>query len=174
LPGLLPLVGALALGIGSDPVKRRRSIGVAAVLAYMLLAIAPTLRRSFTPMAGLRGLALEINQQRGPTDLVLLLRPLDLGLAPYGISVRKARVLYIDQTKKDPAQFAELERQIRQLEPTARVLICFRDDFYLQQHRDVLDAIVAELASRGRTSRVLWQENDLGLLIAEPRRTAEK
>jgi hypothetical protein len=168
LPGLLPLVGALALGIGSDPVKRRRAIGVAAVLAYLLLVISPTVRRSLTPMAGLRGLAGAINHERRASDLVVLLRPLDFGLAPYGVSVRQAQVLYIDQTRKDPGQFAELSRQIGQLGASGRVLIGFREDYYLQHHRDVLAALVAELVACGRTSRVLWQENDLGLLIAEP------
>jgi hypothetical protein len=125
-------------------------------------------------MAGLRGLAAAINHERRPSDIVLLLRSLDFGLAPYGVSARDAQVIYIDQTQKNPAQLAEFIPRIAQLDPSARVFVAFRDDYYLQHHRDVLVEIIAALAAKGRTPRVLWQEGDLSLLMSEAQRTSDQ
>lgn len=169
VPALLPFIAGLAWGIGSHPVAWRRQFAAAAIVAYMTLAVLPTVRRSLTPIGGLRGLAAEIYSARRPEDAVVLFRSLDYGLAPYGVGSATTEILYFDQTAATEIRRAELRKRLAQIDPSARVLLAYREDYYYFEYRRVFDTVLADLATGGRTARVLWHENDLTLLVAAPK-----
>jgi hypothetical protein len=168
LPGVLVFIAGLAWGIGTDPVRWRRTAAIAAVAVYASIATAPGVRRAFSPIAGLRGLATTAQEKYHAGDLVVLLRSMDFGLAPYWPDFSGSAPLRFDQTQPPAPQFSELRRRLDNLPGNARVLLAYREDFYLEQHRDVLNRILFELKTTGRQARVYWHENDYTLLLAEP------
>lgn len=169
LPGLLPFLASLALGIGSHPVAWRRAVAAAAVVIYVALAATPVSRRATVPDAGLRGLAATTTTACRPGDLLVVFRAMDYSLAAYGCPPAGTEVMLFDQTAAPAPQMAELQRRLAGLDPRRRVLVVYRDDYYLQQFRGVFDEAVAEISRHGwKPGPGGWQEADLGLIVAGP------
>jgi len=168
LPGLLPLLAGLALGIGAHPDARQRTVAAAAVVLYVTLTAIPVIRRAANPDAGLRGLAAATNAASRPGDLLVSFRGMDCVLALYDCPPSRAEVLFLDRTKPAAPQLNELRHRLTALERSRRVLVVYRDDYYHERYLDVFTLILAEISRSGRTPRVIWQEHDLALLGAVP------
>ncbi|HWA24092.1 MAG TPA: hypothetical protein VG734_00350 [Lacunisphaera sp.] len=168
VPGLLPLGAGLAWGIGHHPRQAWRWIGVAAVAVYLVCAILPTIRRSFVPVAGLRGLAETMRNGYRPGDRIILFRSLDYGLAPYWPQLAGLAPTEFNATRSSPAQLAALRGALADLGPDDRIWLAYRDDYYFRINAPAYEAVRAEIAAQHRAIRVYWHENDLTLLLAEP------
>jgi hypothetical protein len=168
LPGLLPLLAGLAWGIGTHPVAWRRTMAATAVVIYVALTAMPVVRRAATPDAGLRGLAAVTRVACRPGDLLVLFRAMDYSLAAYNCPPAGTETLQFDQTQPSSPQMLELQRRLGQLDRRSRVLVVYRDDYYLEQFRAVFDLALAKISGHGRTPRTVWKEVDLALIVAEP------
>lgn len=168
LPGLMLFVAGLARGIGTHPVAWRRALAAAAVVIYASLAATPGARRAVLPEAGLRGLAAATNAGSRPGDLLVVFRAMDYSLAAYRCPPAGTELLLFDQTMEAAPQLAKLQRRLAGLDRRSRVLVVYRNDYYLQQFRAVFDQAVAEISRQGRPAGVAWQEADLTLIVAEP------
>lgn len=168
LPGLLPFLAGLARGMATHPVAWRRTAAAAAVVLYGTMAVIPVARRAANPDSGLRGLAAATNAVCRSGDLVVPFRAMDFGLSVYHCPPGQTGMLYFDQTKPAEPQLKALQDRLAGLEPSRRVLVAVRDDFYHQKFRRVFDQALAEITRSGRTPRVAWQERDLTLIVADP------
>ena len=173
LPGLLPFLASLALGIGSHPVSWRRSVAAAAVFSYVAMAATPVSRRATVPDAGLRGLVAATNAVCRPGDLLLVFRAMDYSLAAYQCPPPGTEVLFFDQTVAAEPQLAGLKKRLGRLDHSRRVLVVYRDDYYLRQFRGVFDKALAEISRHGwKPGPGGWVELDLGLIVTGPAATA--
>jgi hypothetical protein len=164
LPGLLPIAAGLALGIG---VNRRRIVRVAAAASismFMLMACENGVRQAFVPQEGLRGLAAAVRSRYRPGDQLVLFRSMDYGLAPYWEGVHDTHPLLIDQTKPIQPQLAEERRRLAALPRPERVLVVWRNDYYLSEHAAEVSACLGDLSAFGLTPREVWRDGDLVLL----------
>jgi hypothetical protein len=168
LPALLPLGAAVGLGIALQPRAWQRDAAAIALIVYLAFAAAADARRALKPPGGLRELTAATRTHYRTGDEIVLFRALDYGLRPYWPDLPALAPLYINQTREIAPQLAELRARLDRRPRTARVLVAFRDDYYLQQHREALDAVTAELAQRGLAVAEAWHGGDLTLLQATP------
>lgn len=169
LPGLLPLLAGLALGISTQPSAGRRTAAAAAVVLYLTFAAIPVARLALVPEAGLRGLAAATSAACRTGDLLVIFRGMDYSLAAYRCPPAGTEVMFFDQSAAPAPQMAELQRRLDRLEARRRVLAVYRDDFYLQQFRAVFDQALEEISRHGwKPGAGGWRELDLGLIVAEP------
>jgi hypothetical protein len=74
-----------------------------------------------------------------------------------------------DQGAPAEPQLAALQQHLLRLAPDRRVILAYRDDYYLRGFRETVDQAIAE-CSRGRRAPVVaWKNIEFVLLIAEPK-----
>jgi hypothetical protein len=169
LPGLLPFLAGLARGIATHPVAWRRSLAATMALGYGLVAAIPVARLAMIPEPGLRELAATAKAACRPGDLLVSFRAMDYSLSVYQCPPAGTVAMLFDQSAPMPPQESELRERLARLAPDRRVIMAYRDDYYLRRFREVVDQVIAE-GSRGRQApAVAWKNPEFVLLIAEPK-----
>jgi hypothetical protein len=169
LPGLILLGAGLAWGIGHQPRPWLRWAATGCIGLYLVMAILPTLRMAAAPAAGLRGLAATMRTAQQSGDAIILFRAMDIGLAPYWPGLPDHRPIQLDQTRPFAPQLADLRARLDGLPDHSRVWLAYRDDYYFRRDATAFDGVCREITTRDRALRIAWQENDLTLLVAEPK-----
>lgn len=84
LPGMLPFVLGLSLGIATHPNARRRTLATIGVAVLAFTMTVPWLRGlAFRPNEDLRGLSLSLQSAARPGSLLILIGEVEIGIDPY-------------------------------------------------------------------------------------------
>jgi hypothetical protein len=167
MPGLLPLVAGMALGIGANRNKIQVLAATIAIAAFVFAANEPGARRAFSPHEGLRGLARVMHARYRPGDQLVLFKSMDYGLAPYWPDISAAHPLLIDQAQPISAVLVSLRSRIGSVQRSGRILIALRTDYYALVHEPEISAVLNELKLDGFEPKEAWRDADLSYLEAE-------
>jgi hypothetical protein len=168
LPAVLPFVAGLAHGIATHPDPTRRWMAAGAVLAYLAFTGVPVARLAVVPAPGLRELSATAASLARPGDLLITFRAMDYGLSVHGVPASNVSAVYVDQTTATPAQLASLQQQLRDLPRDRRVLVAYRDDFYLQNFPAALEQVLADISRERPPPAVAWRSPEFTLLLSKP------
>ena len=164
LPGMLPCLLSLGLGIWSQPVSRRRraATGVAVLLALAMMV--PWLRGlAWQPTEDLRGLADAVRSRSRPADLLLLVNDVECAFEPYWPEYRENPVLKVRLGDPSTSALRALTAA-RARFPEHPVVLIYREDLVLAPHRAALEAIAKVLAVGSAPPEMLWNRSGYHVL----------
>lgn len=165
LPGMLPFLLGLALGVSTYPTPKVRAAAIATLAALALAMMVPWLRGvAFQPVEDLRGFSLALQRSARPADRVILVNGVEIGLEPYWPEYRAHELLKVNLRDPLPQILAALRAPREQRGTGGAVLLVYRDDNYLAPRRAILEAIVRELSSTSGPAAPVWSKGSYQIL----------
>jgi predicted membrane-bound mannosyltransferase len=164
LPGMVPFVLGLGLGIATHPHAGRRTLATIAVTLLAFFMTITWLRGfAFRPNEDLRGFTFSLKSASQPDSLLILVGEVENGIQPYWPEYQHAHLLRVKMGAPDTlaALTAALDRQ----PAGARIFLIYRADYYLLQKQAELDAVVAHLANSRSPPETRWEKD--GYLILQ-------
>jgi hypothetical protein len=157
LPGILPLLLGLGLGVSTHPRWHRRVIaGAVTTLLAVAIAIPWLSGLAVRPFDNLRGASYALKRNSHPPDLLVLVGE-DWALEPYWPEYKERRVLRLELAAPLPDTLASLGAA-RAAQPSGSAVLLFYRHDSLSGARDhaVLDTIIEQLSADGATPENLW------------------
>jgi hypothetical protein len=160
LPGMLPLLLGLGLGVTTHPRMRQRVIASAVTVLLAVAMMIPWLSGlAHRPIENLRGLSYTLMRRTGPPDLLVLVDCVDSALEPYWPEYKERRVLKLSLTDPLPDTLASLEAARAGQPVGSSVLLLYRDDLFMAPRRAVLDGIINRLSSEDPPAHEIWEDD---------------
>jgi uncharacterized membrane protein len=160
LPGMLPLLLGLGLGVTTHPRMRQRAIAsVVTVLLAVALVIPWLSDLAHHPVENLRGLSYTLMHRTRAPDLLVLVNFVDNALEPYWPEYKERTILKLWLTDPLPDTLASLEAARARQPAGSAVLLLYRDDLFTQPRRAVLDEVINHLASEDTPAHEIWRDD---------------
>jgi hypothetical protein len=171
LPGMLPLLLGLGLGVTTHPRRRQRVIASAVTVLLAVAMVTPWLRAlAHRPIENLRSLSYTLMRGTRPPDLLVLVNYVDTALIPYWPEYKERTVLQLWLTDPLPDTLASLEAARARQPAGSAVLLLYRDDLFITgPRRTVLDQVINHLASEDAPAHEIWKDDLYHVLRFGPR-----
>ncbi len=168
LPGMLPCLLAVGLGVSAQPRPRCRA-GASVVAALLALAMmVPWLRGlAWQPSEDLRGLAAAVRTQSSAADLLLLVNGVECGLEPYWPEYKQNAELKIELRAPRRATLGAVAASLAHSQ-SRTVLLIYREDLMFAPNRAVLDEIKRVLARGSAPPEEIWNRTAYHVLRFSP------
>lgn len=169
LPGMLPFLLGLGLGIAAHPRSRQRMMAGAVLTLLAVAMTIPWLRVfAFRPVEDLRGLSSALRQSLKPTDLPVYVGGVEWAVLPYWPDYETHPGIKIDLGQSAASSQGELQSALTHKSTGKAVLLLYREDLYLAPNRARLEGIINLLSHRGPPAVELWNRDGYHLLRFGP------
>ena len=169
LPGMLPFVLSLGLGVATHPRERQRRMATAVLTVLAIAMTVPWLRGlAFQPAEDLRGFSRALSQSATPPDLLVLVNGVEIGLEPYWPAYKKQACLKVELRDPLPATLAALTAARGRQPEGGAIFLVYRADSSLAPKRAVLQAIVDETSVVNGPPEQLWDKSTYHVLRFNP------
>lgn len=160
LPGMLPLIASIALGLSTQPRPRLRRAAIATATVLALLATMPWLRQfAWQPREDLRGFTGMLRQVHQSGDVLVFLGETHAPRYYWPDYETETLPLIISLESPWPDALETLERKISQHAPGASVTVIYRDDGNFRRHADLWREIETRLLAQGRREESAWNRD---------------
>lgn len=160
LPGMLPLIASIALGLSTQAQPRLRHAAITTITLLALLATMPWLwQYAWQPREDLRGFTSTLRQVHQPGDVLVFLGETQAHRYYWPECEAETKPLIIGLGAPWPDSLATLERKISQHAPTASFTVVYRDDSSFRKHAGLWREIEARLLADGHRAAPAWDRD---------------
>ncbi len=164
LPGLLPGLLAVGLGVAANPKRSRRFFAAGLTLTLAAFLSVPWVRGlAWQPAEDLRGLTTAVRSHHTPADLLVSIDYADAGLKPYWPQIPTETIHHIQSITPPAETLADLTKR-RSASRYKSLLLLYREDHMLAKNRVHFDALIEALTAEGLSSEEIWNHDGYRVL----------
>jgi hypothetical protein len=161
LPGMLPFLLGLGLGVATHPRARQRAAaGVAVVLLAVTMMVPWVSGLAWEPLEPLRAVSEALKRNSKPADLLVLIDGVECALEPYWPEYKvRRRVLRVGLEDPVEQTLATLRAAQAERPSGSAFVLLYRWDLFSEPRQDVLDRIVSSISGGGMPVEKRWEKD---------------
>src|SRR5262249_8601780 len=161
LPGMLPFMLGLGLGVATHPRGRQRAAaGTAVVLLAMTMMVPWVSGLAWQPLEPLRAVSDALKRNSKPADLLVLVDGVDWALEPYWAEYKeRRRVLKVGLGEPVERTVAAVRTAQAGRPPGSALVLLYRSDLFSAPRQNVLDEIMSAISRGGMPVETQWEKS---------------
>jgi Dolichyl-phosphate-mannose-protein mannosyltransferase len=161
LPGMLPFMLGLGLGVATNPRARLRMVAVTAIVLLSVTMVTPWVSGlAWEPLEPLRAVSFALKRNSKPADLLVLVDGAGWALEPYWPEYKERPVLKVGLADPVEGTLAALRAAQARRPAGSALLLLYRLDHYSIPRQAVLDEMIRWISTEDMPVEKRWEKSN--------------